>query len=270
MNKDNHNNEFEVRDLRNKEVFLVDDLYLNGWAQKCGIYATGVYFVLCRHANAATQSCFPSISLISKKLNISQAQTKRALRILECFNIIRTERTSGRVNVYYLLDKKQWNDTQLSQTPVSNRHDTQLSQILAPVSGRAPNVSNRRYQKNDTSSNSAFGVLSYLNDKTGKKYRNAKHIEARLKAGATVEDCKRVIDTKCNDPFFIAAPKHLNPETLFRPSNFDRYLNESPDQPPRTPPKGSTCPRCKAQIPPQDRTPDGCIHCENSREARAC
>jgi uncharacterized phage protein (TIGR02220 family) len=83
-------------------------------------------------------------------------------------------------------------------------------------------------RKEDIYRQNALQILSYLNDKTGKKYRTAKHIEARLKTGATVDDCKRVIDTKILDPYFIANPKYLNPETLFRPSNFDRYSNESP------------------------------------------
>jgi predicted phage replisome organizer/uncharacterized phage protein (TIGR02220 family) len=81
---------------------------------------------------------------------------------------------------------------------------------------------------NNIYSRNALEVLSYLNEKTGKRYRNTKHIEARLKGGAVVEECKRVIDTKITDPYFTANPKYLNPETLFRPSNFDRYVNEVP------------------------------------------
>ena len=141
--------EFEVRDLRNKKWFVVDDIYLNGWARKCGIYATGVYFCLCRHADNETQRCFPSVSLIAKKLNISEIQVKRALKILVGFNIIKVERTPGRVNVYYLLDKKQWTDSSISQIPVSNRYDSSISQIPEPVSDRYPKDTNIRGLKKD-------------------------------------------------------------------------------------------------------------------------
>ena len=70
-------------------------------------------------------------------------------------------------------------------------------------------------------------VLSYLNEKTGKRYRDASFIEARLKDGGTVDQCKRIIDTKLLDAHFRDYPKYLNPQTLFRPSHWDNYLNEA-------------------------------------------
>ncbi len=129
----------------------------------------------------------------------------------------------------------------------------------------------KRMKRNNISPE-AEKVLSYLNEKTGKRYRITKHIEARLNEGRTVEDCRRVIDTKIIDPYFIVNPKYLNPETLFRLSNFDKYLNESPttvsDQN-KTSAQDSSCPRCRAQVPPQDRTDQGCIHCEGKAQVRA-
>ena len=80
----------------------------------------------------------------------------------------------------------------------------------------------------------AKDVLAYFNKQTGSKYRSdvyIKAISARLREGFTVEQCREVIDRKRGDPFFTANPQHLNPETLFRPSKFEKYLNEkaSPD-----------------------------------------
>lgn len=77
-------------------------------------------------------------------------------------------------------------------------------------------------------------TIDYLNQKTGKKFRtkveaNRKLIRGRLSDGYTLEDLKQVVDVKCDEwgdnPEFA---KNLNPTTLFRPSNFDRYLNQSP------------------------------------------
>lgn len=74
-------------------------------------------------------------------------------------------------------------------------------------------------------------IINYLNEKTGKKYSaksrvNQGHMSARLKEGFTVEDFKKVIDTKCfqwkDDP---KMSQFLRPETLFS-TKFDRYLNE--------------------------------------------
>ncbi len=105
-------------------------------------------------------------------------------------------------------------------------------------------------------------ILTYLNEKTGKRYRNKKNIESRLKDGATVEDCQRVIDAKLQDAFFIANPKYMNPETLFRPGNFDRYSNEGiPRQ--EAEQRDSICQRCKKQIVvSSDLTETGCVYCE--------
>lgn len=76
-------------------------------------------------------------------------------------------------------------------------------------------------------------VISRLNKMTGKKFKttesNRKHILGRLNDGYSFKDFIQVIKTKQQDPYFISNPKYLCPDTLFRPSNFDRYLNESPE-----------------------------------------
>lgn len=83
----------------------------------------------------------------------------------------------------------------------------------------------------------ATEVIDYLNAKTGSSYRatteaNIKPIRARLNDGFTVEDCKKVIDTKSgqwlNNPDMV---KYLRPATLFSPSKFEGYLNECRGKP---------------------------------------
>ena len=78
-------------------------------------------------------------------------------------------------------------------------------------------------------------VIDYLNAKTGSKYRysksSTKHIIARLGEGFTVDDCKSVIDKKCNE--WLTDPKmqqYLRPETLFA-GKFEGYLNQAPAPP---------------------------------------
>lgn len=74
-------------------------------------------------------------------------------------------------------------------------------------------------------------VLAFLNKKTKKSFRpveaNLKPIEARIESGVSLDDCRSVIALKCrewlfNDDF----KKHLNPITIFRPSNFEKYLGQ--------------------------------------------
>ena len=72
----------------------------------------------------------------------------------------------------------------------------------------------------------ATEVLAYLNEKKGSRYQRTDEIIARLKDGGTVEECKKIIDIKSQDPHFIENPQHLNPQTLFRKKHWDKYLNE--------------------------------------------
>lgn len=107
-------------------------------------------------------------------------------------------------------------------------------------------------------------VLAYLNEKTGKRFRDASFIEARLKAGATVGECWRIIDAKTQDPYFRDNPRYLNPRTLFRASHWDQYLNESI---PAVEGKRSDevhplpCPACGQTVLSTDLSGGVCIRC---------
>ena len=111
---------FEVRDLRHKEKFMVDDYYLNGYAKKVGVYATAVYLSLCRHADKKQKS-FPSLNRIAEQHGISVRQVSRALNILEKQNIICRERIGKKAtNRYYLKDKSEWTDSLYTMDSQSN------------------------------------------------------------------------------------------------------------------------------------------------------
>lgn len=76
----------------------------------------------------------------------------------------------------------------------------------------------------------AKDILTYLNSKTGHKYRpekaNLTLIQARL-TSSTVEQIQSVIDAKVAE--WKADPKmrqYLRPSTLFRASNFEQYLGQ--------------------------------------------
>ena len=74
-------------------------------------------------------------------------------------------------------------------------------------------------------------VLTFLNEKTGRNYRpvkaNIEMIAARLKEGATVDECRQVIAKKCRE--WRADEKmesYLRPKTLFNRTNFAQYQGE--------------------------------------------
>ena len=85
--------------------------------------------------------------------------------------------------------------------------------------------------------NEATEVLQFLNLKTGRAFRvndtNLKLIVARLKSGASVQDCKTVIARKhrewgTNDKMW----PYLRPATLFNATKFEQYIGEcvTPDK----------------------------------------
>jgi hypothetical protein len=122
----------KVRDMRRKDKFQVDDAYLNGYARLCGIFATGVYVSLCRHANFHTQECWPAVETIKSELNIAKNSVTRGISALQEWGIIsvireRDEKGRKRVNVYILIDKSEWK-------PKPDVHDPVASvDVHAPV-----------------------------------------------------------------------------------------------------------------------------------------
>lgn len=76
-------------------------------------------------------------------------------------------------------------------------------------------------------------IISYLNSATGKNFRassnsHKKLIRARWNDGYTLEDFKKVIDNMVVNWTGTDFEKYLQPSTLFRESNFDKYLNMGP------------------------------------------
>jgi uncharacterized phage protein (TIGR02220 family) len=74
-------------------------------------------------------------------------------------------------------------------------------------------------------------VLTYLNEQSGRDYRpvngNISLIAARLREGATVEDCKAVIDRKVEQWRGGEMEKYLRPATLFNATKFAQYQGET-------------------------------------------
>ena len=73
-------------------------------------------------------------------------------------------------------------------------------------------------------------VISHLNELAGTRYRPTKAdtikvITARLKEGYSVDDLRLVVSYKCDEWMGTDMQKYLRPETLFRPSKFEGYLN---------------------------------------------
>lgn len=98
----------------------------------------------------------------------------------------------------------------------------------APVSGRK-NGHNGEHARRLRAS--AIEVLEFLNEKTQRNYQpvaaNVDLIVARMKQGATLDDCRAVVAKKCRE--WAADEKmapYLRPKTLFNATNFAQYQGE--------------------------------------------
>lgn len=117
---------FKVRDFRNKNFFLMDDAYLNGYAKFLDPSTTVVYLSLCRHVDKE-QSAFPSETLIAEEHNIDKRTVIRKIKKLKEWNLIRVERTRNKEgkwlrNTYFLLDKSEWKNPEEMKKIASINH----------------------------------------------------------------------------------------------------------------------------------------------------
>ena len=108
------NRPFKVRDFRNKQFFMVDDLYLNGYARLLGTTASMVYINLCRHADKG-QTCFPTEETIAKEIGVKERTVMEKIKILKSWSLISTIKRRSKDgkwkhNVYTLFDKSMWKD----------------------------------------------------------------------------------------------------------------------------------------------------------------
>lgn len=115
--------------------------------------------------------------------------------------------------------------------------DTESVQDETKGEPRSEQPKKTKKAKENKADKEAGEVIDYLNTKTGSNYRattgaNIKPIRARLNDGFSIEDCKKVIDTKSgqwlNKPDMV---RYLRPATLFSPSKFEGYLNECRGKP---------------------------------------
>jgi DNA-binding transcriptional ArsR family regulator len=99
---------FEVRDLRDKNRFFLDDEFFNGYVKMLGTNALGVYCALCRHADRHQKS-YPSINKLAMELKLTKPTVIEWLKVLEYLQIIKKQRLGKQcTNRYYLLAKKCW------------------------------------------------------------------------------------------------------------------------------------------------------------------
>ena len=116
-----------------------------------------------------------------------------------------------------------------------NNNVTNKSEQLQQVEGDSQQQSNNNVttlsKKKENNNNIYSLVIDYLNKKASTNYRATTKntqgfINARVKEGYTVEDFKKVIDSKSREWLGTDFEKYLRPATLFG-TKFENYLNEA-------------------------------------------
>ena len=140
-------------------------------------------------------------------------------------------------SVANLADKDKEHDKDIDKDLKENIYSRAGSTVCVESDAESVQAEKPKKAKETKADKEATEVIEYLNIKTASSYRatteaNIKPIRARLNDGFSVEDCKKVIDTKSgqwlNNPDMV---RYLRPATLFSPSKFEGYLNECRGKP---------------------------------------
>lgn len=88
----------------------------------------------------------------------------------------------------------------------------------------------RAKKKSDGNAEKITEIVEYMNSVCGTNYRansaqTQKNINGRLGEGFTVDDFKLVIDSKAREWKGTDMEQYLRPDTLFRPTKFESYVN---------------------------------------------
>lgn len=128
----------------------------------------------------------------------------------------------------------------LGTVPIEENFHTPRRKVPECIEENFHTPIEEKFQDNNTSFNNTFNntslveqtekIIKYLNQKTGKDFRNTKAnqklIKALLKDVYKLEDIQKVIDIKVQEWGNSEREKYLRPQTLFEPTKFESYLNQ--------------------------------------------
>ena len=154
--------------------------------------------------------------------------------LLELESLKRIVPFSGNGEFYYYIPK--FLDHQTINRPSSQRNPEPPDDIMThsrpahgvPIDEIKLKEREKKIKIRDERNEIAKSIISILNNLSGKNFgygeANLEPIRGRLGDGFTKEDCEKVLKTKWKDEKFDK--KYYRPTTLFRPANFEAYLNE--------------------------------------------
>mgnify|MGYP004663571875 FL=1 len=194
-----------------------------------------IWRLLCRYSNYDTDVAGYTINQLvvnsDKRLNLTTQKVRTILKKFEKQGYIEflSSGSKGKESTLKLTVKQQ-----LFNNNATNKTE-QLQQVEdSPNNNVTTNQqqSNNTTKKKEKDNNNIYSlVIDYLNRKASTNYRattknTQSFINARLKEGYTVEDFKKVVDSKSKEWLNTDFEKYLRPATLFG-TKFENYLNEA-------------------------------------------
>ena len=190
-----------------------------------------IWRLLCRYSNYDTDVAGYTINQLvvnsDKRLNLTTQKVRTILKKFEKQGYIEflSSGSKGKESTLKITIKQQ-----LFNNNVTNKSE-QLQQVEGDSQQQSNNNVTTLSKKKEKDNNIYSLVIDYLNKKASTNYRAStkntqSFINARVKEGYTVEDFKKVIDSKSKEWLNTDFEKYLRPATLFG-TKFENYLNEA-------------------------------------------
>lgn len=194
-----------------------------------------IWRLLCRYSNYDTDVAGYTINQLvvnsDKRLNLTTQKVRTILKKFEKEGYIKflTSGSKGKESTLKLTIKQQlFNNNTTNKTEQIQQVEELDNSNLTTKQQQSNNTTKKKEKDNN---NIYSLVIDYLNRKASTNYRattknTQSFINARVKEGYTVEDFKKVIDSKSKDWLNTDFEKYLRPSTLFG-TKFENYLNEA-------------------------------------------
>ena len=166
------------------------------------------------------------LDAFSAKSGVSVMKLRRIISMLESDGMINRQKTSK----YSLISITCYDKHQDDSRQTSDKEQAGDNQITAPKE-----VKNLRSEEDLLSrqrDEAITSVIERINEITGQKLQvsakvHREFISGRLNEGFSLDDLMAIVEVKAAEWMGTKQQVYLVPKTLFRPSNFDRYLAES-------------------------------------------
>lgn len=172
-----------------------------------------------------------------EELKLSRRQIDRSISKLKKLGLLETslKKANGSPTLHYKLDTDKLVDSICTERTNGIVQNVQM-ETYKTYNSLTENTTESISMSDKSDAAPYKTIIEYLNKKVNKRFSyksesNRKLIKARFNEGYKLEDFLKVIDIKTNEWINDEKMKgYLQPSTLFRGSNFDKYLNQETPQ----------------------------------------